>query len=143
MAAGSGPTAMPAAQDRQALVELRRPRRRGGAQAAAQRLGSAPWRRLRSPRRTRSSGRWWRPPGPAPGPGLVGFTDRVEAVGGTLSIQRRAGRRTGHLVEFRSWRFGADDARAATACHEAERQLMSTRRRFLEADEVEVMDDEP
>jgi signal transduction histidine kinase len=38
--------------------------------------------------------------GPAHGPGLVGFTDRVEAVGGTLRIQSRAGRRTGHLVEL-------------------------------------------
>jgi signal transduction histidine kinase len=38
--------------------------------------------------------------GPAHGPGLRGFTDRVEAVGGTLRIQGRAGRRTGHLVEL-------------------------------------------
>ena len=41
-----------------------------------------------------------RSPGPAHGPGLVGFTDRVEAVGGTLRIQSRAGRRTSHLVEL-------------------------------------------
>ena len=39
--------------------------------------------------------------GPAAhGPGLVGFTDPVEAVDGTLRIQSRAGRRTGHLVEL-------------------------------------------
>jgi signal transduction histidine kinase len=38
--------------------------------------------------------------GPAHGLRLVGFTDRVEAVGGTLRIQSRAGRRTGHLVEL-------------------------------------------
>jgi signal transduction histidine kinase len=39
--------------------------------------------------------------GPAAhGPGLVGFTDRVEAVGATLRIQSRAGRRTRHLVEL-------------------------------------------
>ena len=41
-----------------------------------------------------------RSPGPAHGPGLVGFPDGVEAVGATLRIQSRAGRRTGHLVEL-------------------------------------------
>ena len=44
--------------------------------------------------------RWLRSPAPAHGPGLVGLTDRVEAVGGTLRSQSRAGRRTGHLVEL-------------------------------------------
>jgi glucose-6-phosphate-specific signal transduction histidine kinase len=38
--------------------------------------------------------------GPGARAGLVGFTDRVEAVGGTLRIQSRAGRRTRHLVEL-------------------------------------------
>jgi len=30
----------------------------------------------------------------------VDFTDRVEAVGGTLRFEGRAGRRTGHLAEL-------------------------------------------
>jgi hypothetical protein len=37
---------------------------------------------------------------PAHGPGLVGFTDCVEPVDGTLRIQSWAGRRTGHLVDL-------------------------------------------
>jgi hypothetical protein len=38
--------------------------------------------------------------GPGARPGPVGSTDRVEAVGGTLRILSRAGRRLGHLVEL-------------------------------------------
>jgi hypothetical protein len=55
--AGQGGPAAPAplvvlGKDRQTPAELRRPRHRGGAQVAAQRLGRAPWPRRRSPRWT-------------------------------------------------------------------------------------------
>ena len=38
--------------------------------------------------------------GPGAWAGTRRFRDGVEAVGGTLRIQSRAGRRTGHLVEL-------------------------------------------
>src|SRR3954452_14803400 len=99
-----------------AAQRLRRARGRGGeAPGGCPASPESAWPRRRSPRWLRSvSGErvaeaekpqvdeLIRPVlalvGSAHGPRLVGFTGRVEAVGGTLRIQSRAGRRTGHLV---------------------------------------------